>query len=306
MTDFYIRNASEMNESSPRAIARHIAITGLAALDAFLRRGTASANRNRVQFLYLHHVFGDEVGAFRQLLRDLANDYTFLPYGEAVARIASGNVDGRYVALSFDDGFACNVQAGTIMKEAGISACFFLTTGIIGATDPRAIEEFCRVRLKFFSVEFMGWRDVEQLLRDGHEIGGHTRTHPNLATIPPEMVEAEVGGCYEDLQQRIGNVEHFAWPFGQFSDFSPFAAKTVYSSGFKSCASAVRGCHVASGAVPSNGVCLRRDHIAVTWPKTHVRYFLERNSRRATASNNSWPPELDPRRLSPEEKSRLE
>src|SRR6266550_1004217 len=284
-----------MRDISARSVARHLTISALTRVESLVSRVSGSTDRECIQFLYFHHVFANEAASFRKLLSDLGDDYTYLPYSHAVARIAAGAIDGRFLALSFDDGFAYNVRAAGIMKELGVSGCFFLATGIIGVTDAESVAEFCRTNLKHAPVEFMGWRDVERLLRDGHEVGGHTRTHANLASITNEMVEAEIGGCFDDLQRRIGKVEHFAWPFGRFSDFSAFAAKTVFKTGFKSCASAVRGCHVACGAMTADSVCLRRDHVAATWPTNHVRYFARRNGRRATGRDNTWPSTLDPR-----------
>lgn len=289
-----------MRETLVRRVARHLTISGLARVESVIARVSGSADRQRIQILYFHHVFDGEAEPFRRLLSNLGKDYTYLSYGEAAARIASGQINDRFLAVSFDDGFACNVRAARIMKDLGISGCFFLATGIIGVTNSRNVEEFCRANLKHAPVEFMGWRDVEQLLRDGHEIGGHTRTHVNLASMTDEMVETEIGGCFEDLQRRIGKVEHFAWPFGHFSDFSAFAAKTVFKTGFKSCASAVRGCHVPSGGISADRICVRRDHVDATWPTNHVRYFAARNSRLASARDNTWPLSLDPQRLTRE------
>jgi peptidoglycan/xylan/chitin deacetylase (PgdA/CDA1 family) len=283
-----------MTAGSIRDLARHAAISGLAPLESLLGRISDAANRHRIQFLYLHHVFQHEEQSFRRLLTDLMREYRFLAYGKAVERITAGDIDDSYIAVSFDDGFACNVQAATIMSDLGISGCFFLATSIIGVKEPRALAEFCRTNLKSEPVDFMGWDDVERLIRDGHEIGGHTRAHPDLATVSEDVVEDEIGGCFEDLQRRTGSVRHFAWPFGHFSNFSPLAARTVFTSGFRSCASAVRGCHVPSGPASVESICLRRDHVDPKWPTSHIRYFVQRNSRRATAKDNGWPASLDP------------
>ncbi len=139
--------------------------------------------------------------------------------------------------------------------------------------------------------EFLSWDDVETLLKEGHEIGSHTMTHPNLARLPVQEVQYEVGESFELLTERIGSIEHFSWPFGRFFHFSPVAARTVFDAGYKSCASAERGCHVTTSEKQVADLCLRRDHMVAGWPIDHAFYFMARNSRTASMRCDRWPPE---------------
>jgi peptidoglycan/xylan/chitin deacetylase (PgdA/CDA1 family) len=133
----------------------------------------------------------------------------------------------------------------------------------------------------------MSWGDVESLARAGHEIGSHTLTHANLAGLSASQLEDEVGTSFEMLGDRVGEVKHFSWPFGRFSHFSPAAARVVFETGFQSCASAERGCHVAQ--LNGRDLCIRRTVVVAKWPIRSTLYFLSRYSQMASAHNNGWP-----------------
>ncbi len=54
---------------------------------------------------------------------------------------------------------------------------------------------------------------LADLTKQGIEIGGHTRTHADLRTLPPEALEDEVGGCAHDLNHPTA----FAYPWGEYT-----------------------------------------------------------------------------------------
>ncbi len=268
-----------------RSTARHLALS----MFAQAKRGThaAAARRPRVQMLYLHHVFADEEQPFRKLLRYLSQHYQLISYSEAVSRIWTGKLEQPAIAFSFDDGLKNNLRAANILEEFGTTACFFLPCAIIGETDYPTIQRFCAERLHNPPLEFMNWQDVETLLRAGHEIGGHTMNHVNLSEISTTQLHHEIGASLQLLTERVGPVQHFAWPYGHFHHFSPAARRAVFTAGYQTCASAMRGCHVAQA--DAHDLCLRREHTIACWPLSHMRYFIGESSMQASAANNHWP-----------------
>lgn len=283
----YATQYEQVHSVNFRSILRHTVLSTLATFYEKTGQMSSALNRNRVQFLYLHHVFEDEEDSFRKLLRILNRDHCFISYSDAVDRIWNGNIDRSYIAFGFDDGLKNCLRAAKIMNEFGLKACFFLTTSLVGETNYYKIREFCTKRLRMPPTDFLSWDDAEILLKEGHEIGSHTITHPNLAQSSVQQIQTEISGSFELLTRRFGNVKHFSWPFGRFFHFSPTAAKIVFQTGFKSCASAERGCHVAQSE--KVGLCIRRDHIIAKWPTNHVLYFIAKNSQKAVKINNQWP-----------------
>lgn len=275
-------------EHGARRFVRHVALSSLAGVYK-LSGQTSFLNRNRIQFLYLHHIFEDEEAGFRSLLADLSRRHTLIGYSEAIEKLWSGEIDRPYVCFSFDDGLKNCLSAARILEEFGVSGCFFICPSMVEETDPQILKEFCIRRLTLPPTELLTWDDAETLLATGHEIGSHTMSHHVLSRIRPEQVCDEVAGSYEVLNRRLGGVKHFAWPEGLFSRITADAASTVFQAGFESCASAERGCHVEKPETDLSGLCIRRDYVAANWPLSHVSYFLTANSKLASSKCNLWP-----------------
>jgi peptidoglycan-N-acetylglucosamine deacetylase len=86
--------------------------------------------------------------------------------------IRSGPVDGNRIALTFDDGPTPGVT-DVILDELGkrkLHATFFMIGERIVAAPDLA----------------------RRVLAEGHEVGNHTYTHPNLTTLPDQQVDAEI------------------------------------------------------------------------------------------------------------------
>lgn len=269
-----------------RTIARAFTLHGLSALYRLSGRMDALL-RNRVQFVYLHHLFPEEEEGFRNLIRGLSRDHHLISFSEAVDRVKSGRIDKPYVCFSFDDGLKQCARIGQILNEFGVSGCFFVCPSLVGETDLVKLKDICENRFGVQTTELLNWDEIEQLLKDGHEIGSHTMTHPVLSRVSEWQVQDEVVGSYEFLTCRLGGVKHFAWPEGQFIHFSPLAARVVYDAGFDSCVSAERGCHIAQPSSPI--CCIRRDYTSAHWPLNHALYFLAKNSLVAAREGSGWP-----------------
>lgn len=290
MRDDLLREYSQIRRSGLKETVRSAAISALYLKYSVLKELPALLRKERVQFIYFHHVFNDEEKKFDRILAELAKDHIFISHSEAVRKIHSGMIDKPYMSVSFDDGFKNCVKAAEIMDRYGIKSCFFVSPPLVGEKDPERIKKFCREKFHKPPVDLLDWDDIEKLLSKGHEIGSHGMTHSRLSGMDGNMLAEEITRTFGDLKKRIGDVRHFSWPFGKFSDFSEKAAKAVFDSGFVSCSSAQRGCHVV--AEPDmRRLCIRRDHIIADWPMSHVKYFIARSSGAASAADNAWPVE---------------
>lgn len=274
--------------AGPRGLLRHAALSALALRDRAL--GAERALRApRVQFLYIHHTFTDELPALRALLADLARTHRFLSYSEAVERVLQARIDEPCIAISSDDGFRNNLEGGRILRDHGISACFFVNPGLIGLRDPERIRRICAERLHFPPVAFLDWKEAEQLKAMGHEIGSHSWEHRRLSTLSPAELADDIARSRSLLIARLGEAPHFAYPYGRFADLPRAGFQAVFDAGHRSCASAERGCHVPAAPVDPRALLIRRDHIILDWPLAHIRYFLAASARRADATANGYP-----------------
>jgi peptidoglycan/xylan/chitin deacetylase (PgdA/CDA1 family) len=118
-----------------------------------------------------------------------------LPAETKVKFIESGSSIGNRIALTFDDGPRPGVTDRILdeLKRRKLHATFFMIGERIAASPNLA----------------------RRVLAEGHEIGNHTFTHPNLTTLPEAQVEAEIQKT-QDIMSKVLN-HRAAWfrpPYG--------------------------------------------------------------------------------------------
>lgn len=64
----------------------------------------------------------------------------------------------------------------------------------------------------------LSWDDLRRLAEDGVMLAPHSRTHPLLDRVTPEVLDVEVAGSREDLVREIGSAPAaLAYPAGSYS-----------------------------------------------------------------------------------------
>jgi len=67
--------------------------------------------------------------------------------------------------------------------------------------------------LKITGAPMMTWEQARQLVRDGHIVGPHTLTHPNLAYVDEAVLEKELTESRNIAEQKLGSpAVHFSYP----------------------------------------------------------------------------------------------
>ena len=115
------------------------------------------------------------------------------------------------VALTFDDGYADNhAEALPVLERFGFPAVFFVVTGAMGTAS--TIERYAHC---CSGDRMLDWRQVRDLRARGHAIGGHGRTHRELAALDPDEARREANGCASDIEERVGERPRlFCYPRG--------------------------------------------------------------------------------------------
>ena len=247
----------------------------------------------RIQFLYFHHIFKDELKNFERLLKYLSKEHFFISHSEAVDRLINDKIDKPYISWSSDDGIQNNVLAANALNEYGASCCFYINPASIGLTDVERIKTFCRQKLEMPPVAFLNWNEVEMLQNQGHEIGNHTFKHDMVSQLTQAQFEEDFLKADAILSAKCGPIKHFAYTYGKFEHFTKPAFDFVLKSGYESCISASRGCHInGKGVLDKTQVFLRRDQIIADWKLSHIKHFLIKGAQELDYNTNFLPKSL--------------
>ncbi|WP_052069260.1 polysaccharide deacetylase family protein [Streptacidiphilus albus] len=163
-----------------------------------------------------------------QLDQLAASGRTVVPLRRLVAALRGGPpLPANSAVLTFDDGFADFYwTVAPLLGARELPATLFVTTGAVHPPGGRAAGSLLP------PADMLNWRQLATLDACGIEIGGHSRTHPQLDTLGGRSVCAEVAGCKRELQEVLGHpVTAFAYPHGYSS---PAVRRRVQKSGWTS------------------------------------------------------------------------
>ena len=147
-----------------------------------------------------------------------ANGYVTVTLAEVYDYLFGfGNLPEKPVVLTFDDGYGSHWDAAAALDRRGMRGVFFVTLD-----QPRMDD----------------WQ-IADLAARGHEIGGHSNTHPDLTAVDDERLWAEVAGHRERLQVISGQpVDFFAYPYGAWNEH---VVSAVQAAGYRGAVAAWGG-----------------------------------------------------------------
>lgn len=156
------------------------------------------------------------------------------------AAIARPDRPADGVVLSFDDGHASNaLLALPLLRERGMRAVFFVTTGFVGTR-----EGYCSVA------------QLRELASQGMEIGGHGHTHRFLSDLPDSDLDEEMRRSQALLADWLGSPPtQMSFPGGRY-DRRVLAACRLH------------GFQILHGSVPGS---LRPGPLPAVLPRIAVR-----------------------------------
>jgi peptidoglycan/xylan/chitin deacetylase (PgdA/CDA1 family) len=243
----------------------------LAAATGVYRRGF----RSKMIIIAFHRV-NDELAAdgltcssakFDAFCRFFRDHFRVVSFAEQVAGCAKGVDMGGTLSITFDDGYLDNYSvAAPILRNHGLPATFFITTGFVNSNCIPAWDKDLPIQ-----PGWMTWDNVRSLAQQGFDIGCHTDTHLDMALSDAETVRAELAISKQKLQRELGRpVDLFVYPFGGPEQISVRSLELVKQAGFVSCAS----CHGGANSAAADPYRLKRIGIA-NWYATPHQFGIE-------------------------------
>lgn len=140
---------------------------------------------------------------------------------DLVERRRAGTAPRDAIVLTFDDGYADNLEAADILSGFGLPATIYVTTSALGRT------------------RMLTPVDLPDLAARHWEVGSHGVTHRRLDEIPRSEAVSELVDSRSRIEDWTGLAcATYAYPHGSYTDaLARLAAEAGYSS-----AAAVRDC----------------------------------------------------------------
>jgi peptidoglycan/xylan/chitin deacetylase (PgdA/CDA1 family) len=166
--------------------------------------------------LMYHTVKREEVANFSRQL-DLLRKYTHVvaaDFSETDALPA-----GRYVALTFDDGFeSFERNVLPVLREKRIQATVFVATRYIGQSPGWITDQ----RQRGAKERLLGEEELKALLKDGiASIGSHSVSHCPLrsSVLRADEIRFELESSKQYLEEKLARpITLFALPYGAFDE----------------------------------------------------------------------------------------
>ena len=146
----------------------------------------------------------------------------------------NGEKTGKVVGVTFDDGYQNNlINAAPILNKYKFSATCYLVSKRIGLSNVWDLEK------KITQRPLMNYKEVQNWLDLGMDIGAHSRTHPDLTKLSIKNLKNEIIKCKTDLENEFNiPIVDFCYPFGRLDDS---IVKLVSTAGFSSATTMNRG-----------------------------------------------------------------
>lgn len=209
-------------------------------------RKLAARGRSPAIVLFWHRIADDRAtpwttsnAMFVRQVSWLKKRFQLVSLAEAQHRIRRGYNHRPCVSVTFDDGYADNCRrAIPWLIEQQIPCTYFVTLQNVLEGEPFSHDLALGHHFQPNSME-----QLRVMSQAGVEIGAHTYTHPDLASIAdPHLLHREVVTAKEELAAALDRpVRYFAFPFGQHVNLSPEAFEMAKQAGYAAVCSAYGG-----------------------------------------------------------------
>ena len=116
----------------------------------------------------------------------------------------------KAVTLSYDDGVEQDIRLIALLDKYGMKGTFNLNPGRQKYTDT--------FQKSAITVHHLDLADLPKVYA-GHEVAGHSCTHPHLEQLTGERLREEIIGCQDQLSQLFSRPMYgFAYPYGTYND----------------------------------------------------------------------------------------
>ena len=159
-----------------------------------------------------------------------SHGYSTATLSGLAASCRSGESMPHKVVITIDDGARDFHEGGMkILNEHGFQAIQFLVADRIGGINDWDVKH------GHPALPLMDDGQIREWLAEGHEIGSHSMTHPNLSMLGEAEARRQIVDSKKSLEDRFGvPIRHFCYPHGKFN---AMAEALVEEAGYETASS---------------------------------------------------------------------
>lgn len=190
-----------------KTIIKHILVWGNYFIGIILSRKPCRL------IIYYHGVLDSETKYFEQQIQYLKKECQIVPLSEiAVTKHSSGK---NIIAITFDDAFEnLLTNALPLLTDNKVPATIFAPVGNLGTYPKWYIPE----GNPDINQKVMTEEDLQQIDRNGFEVGSHTTSHAKLTTLNQCELQIEIEESKSRLEQILKHtVETLSYPNGCYN-----------------------------------------------------------------------------------------
>ena len=184
-------------------------------------------SKDIVRVLVYHNIENQYASKLKDQLQKLKKDWKFINVKDFENHINEKKIlKGKNLLLTFDDGFKSNFYvAKKILKKLNIKAVFFVPSDFVKIKKNVQLKKFVKKNIfdnqkinNYEKFKNMTIKDLKSLIKDGHTIGCHTKTHANLGFINNiAKLKKEILDSAKSLENLLKiKVKHFAYTYGNY------------------------------------------------------------------------------------------
>ena len=211
-------------------MSMHHKLSGIAYPFLYFYKKYIRRDKNALRVLLYHDIPPSKFKIFESQIEWLTKRWDFItPYEFKLYISGKRKLSGNKLLLTFDDGFISNYEiASTFLDKYGIKAIFFIVSDIsLGEDENKTKELVCKNILMrsenspFNNICMMGSKELTGLLKAGHSIGAHTKTHRRLTEIQGfNELEDEILDSASKLELYLDiKADDFAYTYGDVMSF---------------------------------------------------------------------------------------
>ena len=198
-------------------------------------------SKNIIRILVYHHVEKKDFKKLSKQLKNLKKNWNFISPKQFENHLNKKDIlKGRNLLVTFDDGFKSNFFVEKeVLDRLKIKAIFFVPSDFIKFNSIKKSQKFLNNNIldhikpkDFKKLRNMTINDLRILLKKGHEIGCHTKTHANLGQINDiSKLKEEIIKSSKILKNVLKkNIKHFAFSYGNYKSMNYKSLKIAFQN----------------------------------------------------------------------------